>query len=553
MPTSLANTTAYDAVPYPIYTFPATNPARLGAASRLFRCKAGLPEDSRVLELGCAKGVNLMAMAQVFPEAEFVGIDASRNQITEGEEILAKLGVNNVRLIATDLSRLEEDIGQFDYIIAHGLFSWVPKHVQEAIFKICQDRLKPEGVAYISYNCLPGWRMRGALRDMMLMHVRDRQDPAEQVQQSKALLKFLAEACPEESPYGKYLRSELQLIAQCDDGYIAHDFLEEENDPYYFTDFLRKAAEFDLQYLGESDPSTMFLDNLPEQAATTLKSLNLPQVAVEQYMDFVRNRMFRSTLLCRKTVAIDRNVKPDRLDDLQAIALVAPQPLQPGQTQKSFANAAGTQITPSSPVVVTLLENLAAKGQQPTPVSEAVDQAIDAQSEDFIKEAGGRESLAEQLKMLLLQGYFRRLVDLVLGPLSCRQVEGTNPDCLPLARWQATNHMRVTTAGLDMVSTDPFTRKVIELADGSRTYDELVSALVAANAQQDFTVREGDKPITDTDKLRASISQLLALALSRFANVGLVQPAAVPTAEQIASRPAFEPVVMPDPASESQS
>lgn len=553
MAEATANETAYDAVPYPIYTFPGTHPARISASARLFACPAGLPEQARVLELGCAKGVNLMAMAQVMPGAHFVGIDASSKQIDEGQQLLAQLGIGNVQLIAADLSQLDEDLGEFDYIVAHGLFSWVPKHVQEAIFKICQDRLKPAGVAYISYNCLPGWRMRGALRDMMLMHVRDRKDVAEQVQQSKALLKFLAEACPEESPYGKYLRSELQLIAQCDDGYIAHDFLEEENDPYYFTDFLRKAAEFDLQYLGESDPATMFLDNLPEQAAQTLKSLNLPQVAVEQYMDFVRNRMFRSTLLCRKTVAIDRNVKPDRLDDLQAIALVTPQPLQPGQTQKTFANASGTQITPSSPIVVTLLENLAAKGQQPTPVSEAVDQAINAQSEDFIKEAGGRESLTEQLKMLLLQGYFRRLVDLVLGPLSCRQVEGTNPDCLPLARWQAANNMRVTTAGLDMVSADPFTRKALELADGSRTFDELVSALVSANAQQEFSVQAGNQPITDTDKLRAAITQLLAVALSRFANVGLVQAAAVPSAEQLATPKAFEPVVMPDPADESQA
>jgi methyltransferase-like protein/trans-aconitate methyltransferase len=529
--------TAYDRLPYPIYTFPATHPARLAAQARLFNCPAVDPKKARVLELGCAQGVNLMAMAQVLPEAEFIGVDASASQISKGEEIRQSVGLSNVRLIAADLVDWNEDVGHFDYIIAHGLFSWVPKHVQEAILQICQDRLTPNGVAYISYNCLPGWRMRGALRDMMLLHTESINDQAEKVAQSKALIKFLAEACPEDSAYGKYLRGELELIAACDDGYLAHDFLEEENEPFYITHFVKGAMEHGLQYLGDADASTMLLDGLPEPAAETLRSLKLPQVATEQYMDFVRNRMFRSTLLCRQGVAIDRDIGPARLDDLCVSPFLSlkrgPTPQEPTAL---FVGPGNVDITIGGPAMIFMFTTLAARGLHPFPCRELVDQTVASQAEDVIAQNGGKEKLAENLKIHLLQSYFKKIIDLTVGPFSYREINGTNPEAMPLARWQAAQGLPVSMSTLTLTPIDPFTRKEIALCDGSRDFDELVNALFASSAQKDFELLEADKPITDPDRQRAAITQLVPFSLKRLADAGIVQQSAVAAAVEAAQK-----------------
>jgi len=534
--------TSYDELPYPLYTFPATHIARLGATARIFGCDAVEPRQARVLELACAQGANLMAMAQLFPEAEFVGVDASRKQIDEGHDILRDTGLTNVHLIAGDLSKLEEPLGEFDYIITHGLFSWVPHEVQEAVLRIYQQNLKPHGVGYISYNCLPGWRMRGALRDMMLMHTAGLTDTKEKVAQAKALIKFLSEACGQDSAYGKYLGGELNLLAACDDSYIAHEFLEEANEPFYFTDFLKRLVPFQLQYLGEADPASMVVENLPDKAAQTLKSLKLTQVALEQYMDFVRNRTFRTTLVCHAAVPLNRNVEPSRLEGLMVAPLVTlksePTPENPVAV---FAGAGTMEFTVNTPATIKLFTKLAARGARATdPRSLARDVAAELPPED-VAAAGGEDPVVEQLVTMLLQGYFRKIVDITLGPLSVRTPTGEEAEILPLARWQAAHNSRISTSRLEMLNADAFTRQVLILADGTRNREELIGALIAANARQDFVVREGETPLTDPDKLRLAIGQLLDVALERLGNAGLLL-SATPTTGQ-----PFEPEILPPP------
>ena len=219
-------TNSYDEMPYPGYTFPNTHIGRLAAIGRLFSLEAADPRTARVLELGCGSGMNMVAMAQLFPEAQFLGVDASGRQIEDGSAAIAATGLTNVELRHADISELGEDIGTFDYIITHGIYSWVPPHVKDAILRLSKERLNPGGIAYVSYNCLPGWRMRGALRDMMLMHTAGIEDTRGKVAQAKALIKFLAESCSEEAAYGKYLRQELEMLRVADDSYIAHEFLE---------------------------------------------------------------------------------------------------------------------------------------------------------------------------------------------------------------------------------------------------------------------------------------------------------------------------------------
>jgi len=114
-------------------------------------CRPGAPpvEGWRVLEIGCGDGSNILPMAFDYPEGRFVGLDRALNPVEAGRALASRLQLANIELHAADLLEWEPD-GEFDYIIAHGIFSWVPEEIREKILKICRVALKPLGVAFIS-------------------------------------------------------------------------------------------------------------------------------------------------------------------------------------------------------------------------------------------------------------------------------------------------------------------------------------------------------------------------------------------------------------------
>lgn len=519
-------TNSYDEMPYPGYTFPNIHVGRLAAIGRFFSLESADPGTARVLELGCGSGMNMVAMAQLFPGAQFLGVDASGRQIEEGRAAIAATGLTNVELRHVDISELGEELGNFDYIITHGIYSWVPPQVKDAILRLSKERLNPGGVAYVSYNCLPGWRMRGALRDMMLMHTAGIEDTRGKVAQAKALIKFLAESCSEEAAYGKYLRQELELLRIADDSYIAHEFLEENNDALYFTDFLKTAAAHGLGYLGDAEPSTMVADNLPVQAAQTLKSLNLNLLATEQYMDFVRNRTFRSTLLCHADKPLQRSVDPERLDGMEVVGLITcKQPFSEGKPA-IFNGPGGTELTVNNPISAALFTAIAAQGKQSRPVAELLEEVRASQADKFTSadEAAARSDLGR----LLIQGYFKKMVDFYVGSPSSPATPGDDarPATLPLARWQAEQGQRVSSPRLEMLAPDPFVTKFIAMCDGTRDRTAIIEAMSEAVAKKEFQLNENNQPVTDPERARFIIDQLYDGSLQRLRQLGLLIPSA---------------------------
>ena len=81
-----------------------------------------------------------------------------------------QLGLTNVTLRHASITDVDESYGKFDYIIAHGVFSWIPTEVREKLLDICAKNMAPGGVAYVSYNTYPGWYLRGAAHDLMKFH-----------------------------------------------------------------------------------------------------------------------------------------------------------------------------------------------------------------------------------------------------------------------------------------------------------------------------------------------------------------------------------------------
>lgn len=223
---------SYDAIPYQSTPLTDTHPAHLAVIGRLFGLETADPDRCRVLELGCASGGNLVPLAWNLPESSFLGLELSARQAAEGAESVRALGLGNIEIRQGDILTFDAGTERFDYIIAHGVYSWVPEPVRERLLALCGELLAPNGVAYISYNTLPGWRMKGMLRDMLLHHVRGVDDPALRLQGAHDLLAFLDTATAGlEALSARFLREEIAHLRTAHPSYLYHEYLETFNEP----------------------------------------------------------------------------------------------------------------------------------------------------------------------------------------------------------------------------------------------------------------------------------------------------------------------------------
>lgn len=315
---------SYDESPYESFTFPFTHPQHLYTIANLFGLKAANFTKCKVLELGCASGGNIIPLAYHYPKSKFTGVDLSIQQINEGQKHINNLELKNIKLINLSIKDLNEDLGKFDYIICHGVFSWVEKDIQNKIMEICQTLLAPKGLAFISYNTLPGWHTSRTVRDMMLYHSSYFDTTQEKITQSKALLNFIHEAVSDSNnSYATLLHKELDMIKDKTDSYLKHDHLELNNSQFYFHQFIEKAQEYNLQYVADSSIHTMFVGNMPHKVAEKLSVID-DLVRQEQYMDFIINRRFRNTILCHKSVKLNRNIAKDVIEKFYIRSLLKP-------------------------------------------------------------------------------------------------------------------------------------------------------------------------------------------------------------------------------------
>lgn len=311
--------TSYDAVPYESKSFVETHPDHLATIARLFGLEPPAIDRCRVLELGCSHGSNLIPMASAWPGSAFVGIDLSAQQIAEGQKTAAQRGLINIELKVLNILDVDENLGRFDYVICHGVYSWVPPTVQEKIFDICARQLAPQGIAFISYNTYPGWYIKKVVRDMIAYHARQFAEPLEQVRQARWFLEYLARSVLSDSSstYENNLRSAAVVFRELSDSYLLHEFLDEFVQPLYFHEFVSRAASWKLRYFADARIPPMYSEGLSPEAIQTLRQLTPDPVRAEQYLDFLRRRSFRRSLLCHASLNPSPTPLPERLTPQQ--------------------------------------------------------------------------------------------------------------------------------------------------------------------------------------------------------------------------------------------
>ncbi len=315
----------YDEIPYNSYPFYFTCPDYLRTIGILFGMEPPVPETARILELGCASANNLLNFAETYPNSYSLGVDLSQVEIAHGQKVIAELGLTNIQLKHLSITDIDESFGKFDYIISHGVLSWVPVNVQEKIFEISKKLLTPNGIAFISYNTLPAWNMVKTVREMMMFHASIFPSAVDKLNQAKLFLKFINEALEgSQDPYTKFLREETEHISKQEDPYILHEYVEGENHPMYFYQFMNKANSYKLNYLGEAFYSLMHIGNLPDKAAVKLQEIkNLD--TLEQYKDFVNHTRFRNTLLCHDNIVLNRTIETDAISKFYSVCTILPE------------------------------------------------------------------------------------------------------------------------------------------------------------------------------------------------------------------------------------
>jgi methyltransferase-like protein len=499
---------AYDAVPYESTAVTATNPDTLATLARLRGLRSPLPDQCRILELGCAEGGNLIPLALALPGTTFVGVDLSVQQIRTGQQLQADLGLANLELRHGSILEIDASYGTFDYILCHGVYSWVAPAVQTRILAICRERLAANGVAYVSYNVYPGWGLTNSLRAMLRYQVRGVAEGPAQLRAARSFVARLGELLrDEERPYTGLLREDLTVIARAGDPYLAHEYLEEENHPIYFHEFVARAQEQGLQYLGETVASTMVVENLRPEVAQTLTELARDPIHLEQLMDLLRGRSFRNTLLCHAEVPLTAGFVDQDVPSMFIASPLAPLRHDPDlltERTEDFQTAQGETLTTNNPLVKTALACLAAAWPWPIPF-ETLWSAVAGRFGTAL-DPSGKAILARHL----LRGFLGDVIELHAAPPRYVRTATIRPLATPWARLQARRGAQVTNRRHRVVALEEVLRRLLIHLDGQ--HDRAALRLILERELAGGTLTPPDGPL-DT---------ILQLALERLAEQALL-------------------------------
>lgn len=473
-------TNPYDAVAYPGHAFSQTHPAHLATIAHIHGMTPAPTATMRVLELGCGSGGNLIPMALQCPGAQLVGIDLSGRAIAHAKAEAAELGLGNVSFEQRDIMAVTTGLGQFDYIIVHGVYSWVPQPVRERILALFGELLAPQGIAYVSYNALPGCRLRDLARDVMLFETREIDDPIEKVRVARAAIKRFAEATDAETFYGVALRERAKQIEDIPDNVLYHDDLNPGARAFALHEVLAAAEPHGLQFLSE----TSFPNNFGGARGPAQQVLNAIPVSEplrqEQALDLLIGRCFRQTLLCRADIALHRGLAGFSFAPYHLAANVQEEvdrvdEKRPGAA--SFLFADGVRLAVDLPAAKAALRALGRTWPGNIHHDELVTLAL--------QEAGpDHEHEIERLNEALTAIYRAGLIEISLEPHRLATGISERPVASLLARRQALASHEVTDLRHRAVALDGVVvRKFVSLLDGTRTPEMLLDALNAFLAE----------------------------------------------------------------------
>lgn len=520
---------AYDRVPYGSQTVSLTQPDHLALCSLLAGGPLPPREGFRLLEVGCAEGGNLVPLAVHHPESRFVGIDSSATEIALGRVAQAELCVENLELKVADLRDPTALDGRFHFIIAHGVYSWIPDEARAALLGLLRDRLTDDGVAYVSWNAMPGWAVRGVAREVALRAAAASpaaaadDDPEARAERVWASARGLRALATDDAPWRRLLGTELDRLVESKLGYLTHEYLSPHNRAFYLGEVVAAASAAGLAYLGD----VMNLRHESAQARRVYEELaaaGLDGVELEEAADVIICRAFRISLLCRSG-AEGPPPGDERLEPLLQVAASLREPqgapdLRSGIVER-FGGVGGVELDVADPLVKAALRELSAVYPDALAISELGRRAVRRlEAAGFVVELEGTgfASLVADLRLLHRRGQ----AELRLRPRALRVAPGTRPRATRLARLEARAGDAVTTPLHDRLGLDALAQAMVPLLDGTRDAAALLAELLPRALGGEFPelpVARGEAAVL------ARLLVKLNETVDRLSGWGLLEPA----------------------------
>ncbi|MBR1232077.1 methyltransferase regulatory domain-containing protein [Bradyrhizobium sp. AUGA SZCCT0182] len=516
-----ASPTLYDDVFYPGRAYEHTHPNRLATLASLYGMSPPPAEHCRVLELGCGVGGNLLPLAFQYPESEFVGIDLSGVTIERGQRNLAGLGLTNIKLLHCDILEVDPSFGQFDYIVAHGVYSWVPASVRHKMMAIFKAHLSHQGVAYVSYNAHPFSHVRNLARDMMLFHTRHLSEMQQKVAQARAIMKFLSEGSKADTVHGAIMREQYTRVAKMMDEVLFHDDLNESAEAFLLHQVVEAAEQHGLQYLSDAEFSRRNLAGYSEEVRAALQRFPDDEFAArDQYQDFIDGFGFRRTLLCHDDVRLRRTLDMNFASRFYLLASTDPVTTEFCLTDHSdmeFKTQEGSSLRVSHPLLKSAYLCLG----RAWPSTLTLDQLVEEAGRQLEIAHAGLPStqdvqlLVEAMFVLACSGE----VNFFLSRPNVARIVSDRPLASPVARRQSESETMVTNMLHQTVRLeDQRGCEILQLLDGSRGFDELVDLICRDCAR----LEHNDDPQQTLQPDREAVSRRLHQFLQTAAKLGLL-------------------------------
>lgn len=514
----------YDEIPYGGVAAPLSHPARLALAARFQGVAAADPRACRVLELGCAEGANLLPMAFHLEGSELVGVDASAAHIARAEEARDRLGLDNLSFVHADLREVELE-GEFDYVIAHGVLSWVAEDVRARILALAQRHLTPNGALFLSYNCAAGWASKAPLRRVLLSRAAGA-PPAERASRVREVLAHVAGSpLRESSPHAAALAAQAASALQHRNAYLVHEYLSEHHHAFDQRELRALAEAHGLAFLTELAPASN-VAGLEDDLLGTLA----PRFGedADDLADVLLGRAFRSSVFVREGVERERSL--DRaLEGVVFRGRLAPSDsrfsLEP-DVAETFRTASGAQISVrSAPLKAALVEigrawprgldlaGLLSRATLQLQVRRAL--APEAQLDD-----AARAGLVTDLLELGRLGH----LELRLGDPDVAREPPEAPRVSALTRLEAERDGYVTSPHHEVVPLAPFARELVRALDGSRDREALTARLREAVEAGGLAAEgPGGEPLS-TEALAEALPALVERTIAELTAAGLILP-----------------------------
>lgn len=488
---------SYDETPYTSMPFFLSHPNHLALLATLFGMQPPAPETARILEIGCASGGNLLPIAAQYPQARCLGIDLSGKQIQLGQADIDGMELANIELAAMDVMDFDGGKDQFDYILCHGVFSWVPPNIRAKILTICRDHLAGNGLAYISYNTYPGWHFKEVSRYLMYRVCEQFQDPDERYKNAMGILDRFADLAKNSSdfPMAQLLRESQKHLSGLGRDYVLHEYLEAVNTPFYFRDFVYACGKYDLGYVCDAELAPMLLDKQPRPVRELIGTISSNRLQTEEYLDFLTARTFRCSIITAAKNELNMNIQPQLLMPLHVSGKLSTGELEKGKFWFAREGMGDEKSTSDSPLLKAALDQL----KQIHPCSERVESL-------FLQACRGSgtpvEALDDQKLQETLDTFTHDLLSLGINDYlqislhapACTGVISDHPRLTPVALMQArSGRANLTNARHQAV---PCARGVVRLLahfDGEQSEAALKRRLAKEVAQGHIEVADGVK------------------------------------------------------------